>query len=323
MDDADSHPVSAQTMASRGVVRGILMLLGAEFSFALATVFVKLITSSSKVPAIELSLFRFAAGFLLVAVYVAATGKTLVPANKKFVVLRSLFNTFAVIFFFMGIQFSTVTKVNILNMTYPLFVFMLAPIINREKTTPAYFLYLLLAMAGVYFVVVPDASGLFGSGINPGDMLGLASGIVAGFAITTLREARKYDESYIILFYLMAFGTVVNLAFAAPFFVVPRGTVLAYCIAATALSVLGQLFITAGYRYINAADGALVSTSRILFAILMGAIILSEAVTVRIISGGVMILVSLVSVGGVAGMARRAIFPIDQKFAAETQSTRI
>ena len=299
------------------------MLLGAEFSFALATVFVKLITSSSKVPAIELSFFRFAAGFVLVAVYVAATGKTLVPANKKFVVLRSLFNTFAVIFFFMGIQFSTVTKVNILNMTYPLFVFLLAPFINREKTTPAYYLYLLLTMVGVYFVVVPDASGIIGSGINPGDMLGLASGIVAGFAITTLREARKYDESYIILFYLMAFGTVVNLAFAAPFFVVPRGTVLAYCIAATALSVLGQLFITAGYRYINAADGALVSTSRILFAILMGAIILSEAVTVRIISGGVMILVSLVSVGGVAGMARRAIFPIDQKFAAETQSTRI
>ena len=193
-------------------------------------------------------------------------------------------------------------------MTYPLFVFLLAPFINREKTTPAYYLYLLLTMVGVYFVVVPDASGIIGSGINPGDMLGLASGIVAGFAITTLREARKYDESYIILFYLMAFGTVVNLAFAAPFFVVPRGTVLAYCIAATALSVLGQLFITAGYRYINAADGALVSTSRILFAILMGAIILSEAVTVRIISGGVMILISLVSVGGVAGMARRTIF---------------
>ena len=302
------HSAKPQHAEKPKLYAGIALLMAAEFSFALATVFVKIITSSSKVQAIELSFFRFLAGFILVLGYVLVRRKNLVPVKTKYVAMRAFFNTFAVIFFFMGVQYSTVTKVNILNMTYPLFVFLLSPLINREHTSPVYYLYLLLTLAGLYFIVVPDAVSLVSSGVNIGDLMGLASGIIAGFAITSLREARKYDHSYIILFYLMAFGAAANLVLVAPVFVVPQGIILVHCMAATVLSVIGQLCITVGYRYINAAAGSLVSTSRILFAVLMGALILSENITVRIIAGGLMIVVSLAGVSGLGRMARESLF---------------
>jgi drug/metabolite transporter (DMT)-like permease len=218
---AETGPAGAIQHDSGPLLRGILLIVAAEFSFALATVFVKIITSTSSVPAIELSFFRFAAGFTVMLIYVLARGKSLVPRNITYVSMRAFFNTAAVIFFFMGVQYSTVTKVNILNMTYPIFVFMLAPLINREKTDRSYYLYLALSLCGVYLVVIPGGCLLLGSGVNRGDLLALASGITAGFAITSLRQARKYDDAYLILFYLMGFGAAANLLLAAPFFVLP------------------------------------------------------------------------------------------------------
>ena len=60
-------------------------------------------------------------------------------------------------------------------------------------------------MTGIYLVIFPDFSN-----INKGDMIGLLSGIFAAFAIITLSVAREYDSTVLIVFYLMAIGTVMQ-----------------------------------------------------------------------------------------------------------------
>lgn len=281
--------------------KGVLLLLSAEFCFTLATVFGKFAMAGEGMAGIEVSFFRFLLGSLAAAGYMLWKKVSFRPQNITYVALRAISNTVAVLLFFTGIQYTTVTNANMLNLTYPVFVFLLAPLINREKGRKRYFFFLLLALAGVYLIILPDFSS-----VNPGDLCALLSGLVAGFAISFLREARKYDSSEVIVFYLMLTGLILNLAALLPGYSIPTGAGLVYALSSGAVAVTGQALITVGYRYIEAAPGSIISGSRILFAGVMGVSLFSDPLTLQIILGGALILVSLV---GVSGVAKRFFTP--------------
>ncbi len=283
------------------MIRGILYLLLSALFFALATVLVKLVTSTSSIPSIELSFIRFALGFIAILTVTLRGRKSFKPKRGKYVYYRAFFNTVAVILFFMGVQYSTVGKANLLNMTYPIFVFLLAPFFNRESASWRYFFYLVMTIAGVFLIVSPTNSPAGFQWANKGDIFALLSGITAGFAITSLREARKDNESYIILLYLMGFGTAVSGIMTIPFWETPRGMLIAHCLGVGILSFLGQVFITMGFRYIDATPGSLVSSSRIVFAIVMGMIFFSEPLTERMVRGTLLIVFSLMGIAGIYG----------------------
>jgi drug/metabolite transporter (DMT)-like permease len=183
-------------------------------------------------------------------------------------------------------------------MIYPVFVMMLSPIINKERTKRSLLLYLTIIMAGIYLVVIPGRSFTGFSDINKGDIYALLSGITAGFGISYLREARKDNSFQVILFYLFGIGTVISIIFAADTFIIPSGIYLIYILIMAVISFLGQVLLTIGYKYIDAAPGSLVSSSRIVFAIILGVTIFSDPVTLRIITGSIMIIISLAGVNG-------------------------
>ncbi len=277
---------------------GIIFLLIAELFFALGTVLVKIITAETMITGVELAFLRFFTGFIIITSYVLFCRKSVKPAKASYVYLRGFFNALSVIFFFMGVEYSNVSKANLLNMTYPVFVMMLAPLINKERSEKSILLFLVIIMAGIYLIVIPGNSVSGFSGINKGDIYALLSGITAGFGISFLREARKSNSIHVILFYLMGIGTVISGIFAAESFIVPSGIYIIYILIMAVISFLGQMLITTGYKYINAAPGSLVSSSRIVFAIVLGAAFFSDPVTFRIITGSLLIIISLAGVNG-------------------------
>jgi drug/metabolite transporter (DMT)-like permease len=278
------------------VTRGILLLLASALAFAASSVFVKLITVASPIPAQEITFFRFTIGFILLVIYLAARRRPLPlrPVRLNYVLLRAFFTISSASLFYLGIQYTTVTNANMLNMTYPLFVFVLAPWINRERNRLHLYVFLLIAFIGMYLIVVPE----FGI-IRVGDFLALGSGLFAGFSITFLREARKYDHTFLIIFYAMAIGTVLSGLVALPFFIVPEVGMLLYLLLCALTALLGQIFLTWGYRYIDAAPGALVSATRIPFAAVLGIGLFNDPLTVKIVVGGLLIVAAL------AGISRR------------------
>ena len=280
------------------------MLLLSAAAFAMSTVFAKVVTTGSSVPGIEVTFLRFLVGLSFTWMYLRYRKISIRPNNPRLVVLRAVSNTAAVLFFFTGIQFTTVTNANMLNMTYPVFVFLVAPFFNREASSGKYYLYLFLTIIGVYLIVVPDFHS-----INPGDLSALASGICAGVAISALREARKYDNSFVILFHLMAIGIGINLAIMIPLFVMPDPYIFLFMLLSAITAYTGQILITVGYRYIDAAPGSLISASRILFAGILGVSIFGDPLTFRIVIGGILILVSLAGVSGIIRYIRRPTLP--------------
>lgn len=263
----------------------------AELCFAGATVFVKFATTGTDIPAIEASFFRFFLGFFITGYAMFRSKISFKPNKTNLVIWRAVLNTIALIFFFLSVKHTTLTNSNMLNMTYPVFIFLFTPFITKERITLQKGFYLFLTMLGIYLIIHPDFSK-----VNIGDWYGLLSGIAAALAVMTLRMAREYDSTTLILFYLMAIGFVINGALLLPIFVVPNQIQLIELIISALLGFAGQVFITSGYKFIEASRGSLVSSSRIIFSVVLGMAIFSESITLRWLIGGTFILFSLLGV---------------------------
>ena len=228
--------------------------------------------------------------------YVLACRRPVRPARPDLVIWRALLNFASVVLLFLGAQFSTVTKANLLQMTYPAFVFLIAGRINRERSQPLQFVSLGLTLVGIWLIVSPDLSHF-----NPADLISLASGVTGAYAVAVLRESARFDPGYLIMFWLMGMGLAANTVIVAPFFVLPGWGLLGLMLLSGLAGFVGQLATTAGFRYVDARTGALVSASRIVFAALLGAALFAEPITPRIVGGGALILLALVGTSGLLG----------------------
>jgi drug/metabolite transporter (DMT)-like permease len=199
--------------------------------------------------------------------------------------------------FFYAVEHTSVTNANMLNMTYPVFIFLLAPLFRLEKMHRLSLVFLVSAMTGIYLVIFPDFSR-----INPGDIIGLISGVFAAFAIITLSVAREYDSTVLIVFYLMAIGTFFNALMMAPVFVTPVRRELPLLLGSGIMGIAGQVFLTMGYKNVSAKAGSMVSSPRIVFAALMGFFFFAEALSARIILGGSLIISSII---GISALQKR------------------
>jgi drug/metabolite transporter (DMT)-like permease len=272
--------------------KGIILLILAEFCFAGATVFAKYVTNSSDIPAIEITFFRVSLGVILAGLYMWRTKTSFVPRKPGLVIARALLSFSALVTFFYAVEHSSVTNANMLNMTYPVFIFLVAPLFRLERMHRFSIFFLILTMTGIYLVILPDFTR-----INTGDLVGLLSGIFAAFAIITLSVAREHDATILIVFYLMAIGTVCNALMMAPVFVMPTQHELPLLAGSGIMGIIGQVLLTMGYKHVSAKAGSMVSSSRIVFATLMGFFFFSENLSARILIGGLMIMASILGVG--------------------------
>ena len=274
--------------------KGIILLLISSFMFGLMTVFIKMVNISSSLPAVEILFFRFFLGFIIVSAILIFTKQDIKPVKPKYVILRAVLNLFGALLLYMGIKNTAISNANMLHMTYPVFVYLFAPFLNKEKNSAQYYLFLIITMIGVFLIINPSING-----INKGDLYAFFSAIIGGAAISSLRESRKYEKSFVILFYLMGIGSVISFFIMFPIFEMPEGIVTLYLFVAAFFAVLGQIVITIGYRYIDAAPGAVISTSRIFIVFILGIIIFNDLITLRIIAGTCLIILSLIGISGI------------------------
>ena len=271
--------------------RGIYILIMAEFCFASATVFAKFVTNNSDIPAVEITFCRLILGVILATLYMLKTRTSFIPKKIPLVVARAILSFSALITFFYSVEHSSVTNANMLNMTYPVFIFLVAPLFKLEKLHKISLLFLAMAMIGIYLVIFPDFSH-----INKGDVIGLLSGIFGAFSIITLSIAREHDSTVLIVFYLMAIGAVCNAFMLAPVFIMPHTSDLPFLIGSGLMGVLGQVLLTMGYKNVKAKAGSMVSSSRIIFAATMGFFFFSEALSTRILAGGFLIIAAIIGI---------------------------
>lgn len=220
---------------------------------------------------------RFFLGFLMVSGLLLVKRSAPKPISWHYLIGRTLANTMAVYCFFKAVDLTSVAEGNILNMTYPLFVAIFSWFTLKDERNPAAILVVLVAFAGVLMILAPDLlhSGLL-TRFNLNSFWGLASGVSASVAIIYLNLSRRVHSTETTLFFMFGMGCVIIFLLFRDRIVWPDGHAFLFIALCSILSVMGQIFITFGFRFVTAVEGSIVSSSRILLAALLGPVIAAE-----------------------------------------------
>jgi drug/metabolite transporter (DMT)-like permease len=252
---------------------GWAAVFASAFFFYLATVTIRWSRSSVSIDPAFFVFGRFALGFVVVALSMAIQRRSLRANRYRYLVGRTIGNTLAVFCFYQAVETTTVANANILNMTYPIFVALIAWFFLREQRDGVAMLMVPVAFAGIWLIVAPA-----GSHWDWHNGWGLASGFTASFAIIFLNLSRQHDSAETTLFYMFGWGLLIIWALFHDRIHLPDADELYYLSICSIFGVGGQYLLTYGFRYVTAVEGSVITSTRILLAALFGPLMVADPV---------------------------------------------
>jgi drug/metabolite transporter (DMT)-like permease len=251
---AASAPDAAHVARAAGR-RARALLFGAAVLFGLSAVLVRLSTLHGMNGA-QVTVVRFALGLAFVLALFRVRPGTFRPRRKGLLVTRGLFGGFAALLFFLSIERIPAGEATLLNNTFPIWGVLLSLFLLDERPTLHLAAGLAIASVGVFLVMGGGSGAGSGHGLGWGEVIGIASAITGGAAVTAIRALRATDNAPTIFFAFSVGALVVSIPFAlAPW---PRDLVA--WLAAAGVGVVafgGQLFMTEAYGALSVAEAAL------------------------------------------------------------------
>lgn len=276
---------------------GALSVFAAAAGFGTLAIFGKL-AASVGLPTSTLLLYRFVVATTLIWAAYAVRGRFRPLSGRSLGVALAIGLVYGgmTVLFFEGLGFLSAGLAAIVFYTYPVHVLVLSTVLLDERLSRGRVLALALAVLGVGVIV-----GASPEGANP---IGVALVLLAAFGYaaytTASRAALESVDAGRFTATAMVGATLSMLPYAAVTggLGTPR-TVEAWAVVAgigligTALPI--YLFI-GGLERIEASHAAVIGTSEPLVTVVLGALILGEAVTFAIVTGGGLVLVGVLLV---------------------------
>ncbi|PIE55790.1 MAG: EamA family transporter [Desulfobulbus propionicus] len=250
---------------------GWLAVFGSAFFFYLATA---IIHWANQIVEIDTALYvfsRLALGFILVSLTMLWQRQRPRPRRYHLLFGRTIFNVIATFCFYQAVTVTSVAEANILNMTYPLFIAVIAWFLLREQRDLVALPVVLVAFVGIWLILAPGDLGF-----SRNNLWGLASGVIAAVAMLYLNLSRRYHDSQTILFFMFGPGSLLILLLFPEAFFFPNLLEVSLLLVCSACGVLAQYLLTFGFRYVTAVEGSVISSTRILLAALLGPLLLND-----------------------------------------------
>lgn len=273
----------------------IVAMFVSGFLFAVMGLMTKLLHEAAYVgrplPAAEVTLCRFAFGGLVMLPLHGRRGIDLLGNNRRGLFLRGIWGAFAVTFYFLSLQTTSLIHAQLLNYTAIIFTPLFAYFLVKERITGRTAGAILIAVAGI--LLITFRSGTSSSQpLGYGDAYGLISGIMAGAAVGEVRRLRQTESAWSIFFYLSLVGVPVAsitclLPEQHPVMPTPTGLLVLSIMAVS--SVGGQMLMTYGYKYVQAAEGSLITMTQIVYNAVAGAFLFGEHLTLPTLAGAALI----------------------------------
>jgi drug/metabolite transporter (DMT)-like permease len=266
--------------------------------FAFMAVLTKLV--SRHVPGPQAAFVRFATGVVATLVWWRAGRADIQPRRWRWLIARGLFGGTAVVAYFSAVQRIPVGEATLLNYTQPVFTMLGAWLLLGERPPRRALLALPLTLVGVALIVGLRPSDLHAS---VGPLLGLASAVLSGVAVTSIRAARREmphgppaETTWSVFFSFTALGLVVSAPMVLPPFgrwIAPTLGEWALLLGVGASSVAAQLLMTEALRHVHVGAAGVISQLASVLTIGAGAIFLGDALSPTFLSG------ALLTLGGV------------------------
>lgn len=241
--------------------------------------------------------FRNFFGLIALLPFIYRTGVVqLRTEHLRWHLSRALFGVTAMYCFFYSLGHLPLADALLLNYTAPVFTPLIAAYWLRERLTAQLMWAAAIGCAGTVVILKPGHE-LF----TPVAFIGLASGVFAALAMSSIRRMANTEPAVRIVFY---FGVVATLVSAVPLlwaWQTPDVTTSAWLIVSGVLATVGQIFLTKAYSRAPAARVGPLTYVTVVFAAMYGWMFWGEAPDAWSISGAF-----LVALGGALAMRREA-----------------
>ncbi|MCX8031700.1 MAG: DMT family transporter [Thermodesulfovibrionales bacterium] len=205
----------------------------------------------------------------------------------------SLVNSFT---FFYAYQNTTIANAVLTHYTAPVVVAVFAPLFLKEKLSMRIITAIILSTAGLW-IMLDMSPKVFFSLLFEGDkntygiIAGLISGIAYGMLIIIFRFISQKFHPLVITF----IQNIVIASILSPFIEVPNNyatAIWAFLVMGVVHSTIAPILYFRGMREVSANRSAILGYLEPVCAIILGVIFLQEAITLKILLGGCMILFS-------------------------------
>lgn len=187
---------------------------------------------------------------------VAFTFALAISAKQKFVnlrsgrpwyeVMRGVSGTISFFCFALAMTEIPLVDASLLQNTAPIFIPIIGLIWLKENVEKRIWLGIAIGFIGIVLIIKPDA-GL----LRPGDLLGLASGILLAFAYVAMKVITKTDKFSTVLFYYSLIAFAVSLPFGIIYWSNPGVAGWLYAAASGALFIGYLNMLQFAYKHIE------------------------------------------------------------------------
>jgi drug/metabolite transporter (DMT)-like permease len=297
---ADVWATLREGQARGGPVSGLALMVISAAAFAAMAAFAKKLLPHTPTQAVV-----FSRGVLMTAVFVVLARRRGVPllgGKPGMLLTRGLLGYAALSCYFWSVQHLPLGDAVLLQYSHPVFVALIAPLVLRERTSPAQLGLVGLALAGVALIVQPTGA------LRPAALVGLTGSILSGFAYVTVRELSRTEHPLTILVWFPLASLVPSLLLTvqAGRAAIPRDLLeVAGHGLVTAAALIGQVTLTLGLSRAGATRGTAVTLAGPVFGMLFGYLMFGALPTAASLLGTAIVLSALALLGWMPAAALR------------------
>lgn len=263
---------------------GIYYMLLASLLFAFMGVFAKELSSSMS--SVEVVFFRNIFGVILITIAILKSPLNQIGGKFYLLLFRGFIGFIALLMFFYNIANIPLAEAMTFSKTSPIFTAIFAYLLLRERLSSLAYIGIFIGFIGIVFITGANPANL-----EKSDYLGVLSGVLAALAYTSIRELKNYYDTKAIVLSFMLTGTlgplllmgvsefyyIESLDFMLGEFVIPSKDDWIYIVLLGLFSTFAQIFMTKAYSLDKAGVVGAIGYFNILFAVLLGMLILGES----------------------------------------------
>ena len=263
--------------------------------------------ASARLSGSQVAMIRFMTGAMPALLIPRYRRSALTFQRLDLLFYRGFFGGLAVLCYFLAIEHINVGVATLLNYTAPLFSGTFSMLFLREKISPKVLLPAPIALTGVFLVVHANAHPGDILGFGRWELVGLASALASGAAVTAMRAARRGENSWAVYTSFCLLGTLLTAPLAIATWKMPMRDEW-ISLGATSLFAIGaQLLLTFSLRWVDAMTVGVISQLAVVVAMILGATLLHEHVPPMAILGAALTIGGVVGVVYVTSLAKKKV----------------
>jgi drug/metabolite transporter (DMT)-like permease len=203
--------------------------------------------------------------------------------------LRGLFGTTALYFFFVTVQNIPLASAMTIQYLSPIFTTIIAIFLLKEAVKAAQWIFYAISFAGVVFI------GQFDLRVSLVFLaLGIVSAFCSGVAYNLVRTLREREHPLTVVLHFQLVGLIAGFVFTVFNWKTPGGWDWLYLFLIGVFSQLGQIFLTSALQKERAASVAIVNYTGLVYGLLIGWLVFGEAQSIESLAGMILVVAGVV-----------------------------